>query len=233
MCPAPQSKTPERPVIQQEQDKWQRHQRGFAHQTKDEKNQDKEVSARGRSITARKTRIGPKSEHEEYAAEHVFPFGYPCDRSHMERVNRKQGRDQRTWPKRAGQSPQREKQENCRGGMQPDVRPMMSPWLKTVELAIQHVRQRGERMPVVGMHTGEGPPNSVRREARADPRILVNVFVVVVVDELVSQRLAKDNPHDRHEQETDETGENGIAPSTRGALLRRVLQFFSIAADAP
>ena len=71
--------------------------------------------------------------------------------------------------------------------MEQDIRPMMPPWLESVELTIQHVRQEGEGMPVIDGDSAEGPLNSISGEAAGDPRILVNVIIVIVVDELMSQ----------------------------------------------
>ena len=53
------------------------------------------------------------------------------------------------------------------------------------------------------MHMGEGPSNPLQAEAVRDPWILVNILIVVVVDELVPERLAEDNPDNCHKENTD------------------------------
>ena len=87
--------------------------------------------------------------------------------------------------------------------MQQHVRQMMSPRPETVEFAIQHVRNRGQRMPVVGMHMREGPLHPVESKAARDPWIFVHVLVIIVVDELVPEGLAEDDPDNSHKEETN------------------------------
>jgi len=53
-------------------------------------------------------------------------------------------------------------------------------------------------MPVVIIEMSERPSHSRNREALSNIRILVNVFVIVVIDEVVSERLPKHRPRDRY-----------------------------------
>src|SRR5436190_9224091 len=99
--------------------------------------------------------------------------------------------------------------------MQQHVRQMMSPGLETVKLTIQHVRNRGQRMPIGSMDMREGPLNSIETEAFRDPWILANVLIVVVVDELMPQCLAEDNPDNSHKENTDHAGNNPFPGSAR------------------
>ena len=75
--------------------------------------------------------------------------------------------------------------------MKQNVGQMMSPRLESVELAIQHVRDRGERVPVGRVNVDEGPLNIARTETVDYSWIGINVRTIVVVHELVAQRLAK------------------------------------------
>jgi hypothetical protein len=59
---------------------------------------------------------------------------------------------------------QREEQQDRRRGMKQNVGQMMAPRLEPVQLAIQHVRDRGERVPVGGVNMGEGPLNIARSD---------------------------------------------------------------------
>src|SRR2546423_1428995 len=90
---------------------------------------------------------------------------------------------------------------------------MMSPRLKPVELAIKHVRDGGNRVPVVGVHMGKGPANSAKAEAARDLRLIVDVNIIVVVQELVPDGLAKHNPHKNGKKNADCTGGRQIAGS--------------------
>jgi hypothetical protein len=51
-------------------------------------------------------------------------------------------------------------------------------------------------MPVASVTVSEGPRDTGNSQARGNRRIFVNVAVVVVVNELVPERLAEDQPGD-------------------------------------
>ena len=104
--------------------------------------------------------------------------------------------------------------------MQQHIRQMMSPWLETVKLTIQHVRNGGQRMPVVSVHMRESPLNPVQGETVHDPWIFGNVLIVVVVDELVPEGLAKDDPDNSHKENRDDASDEA-AVNTRRRLRRR------------
>src|SRR5438552_13205562 len=99
--------------------------------------------------------------------------------------------------------------------MQQDIRQMMSPRLETVELTIQHVRNGSQRMPVVRMHMGEGPLNPLEGETVRDPWILVYVLIVVVVDKLVPNGLAEDDPDNCHKDSADHAGNDPVTDRPR------------------
>src|SRR5205809_7098054 len=105
--------------------------------------------------------------------------------------------------------------------MQQDVRQLMSPWLESVKLTIQHVRNGGHRMPVVSMHMRESPVNPVNRETVRDSWILVDVLIVVIVDELVPKGLAEDDPDNSHKENTDDGSDNPLTGSARRRSRRR------------
>src|SRR5689334_2478919 len=81
---------------------------------------------------------------------------------------------------------------------------MMSPRLETIQLTIHHVRNGRNRVPVVGVHMGEGPSNSSETKAIGDPRIIVNILIIVVINELVPERLAKHNPDNTDKENADD-----------------------------
>jgi len=92
---------------------------------------------------------------------------------------------------------------------------MMSPRLETVKLTIQHVRNGGKRMPVVSMHMGEGPLNPLEGETVRDPWILVYVLIVIVVNELVPEGLAEDDPDNCHKENTDDASDDPLTIRAR------------------
>jgi len=194
--------TPERPVIQQQQNKRQCHERGFAHQTERKEKDRRDVPAPRRPgvllINADVKCIGPKDKHKEHATKDIFPFGYPRHGFRTKRVNSKYGRYERTGPTRSGQLLQRQKQEDRRCTMQQNVCQMMSARLEPVRLAIQHVRNRGEGVPVNSMRVGESPLDPLDRETGDYYGIIVNIVAVVVIYEPVPERLTEDDPHNRY-----------------------------------
>src|SRR5205814_5901876 len=54
------------------------------------------------------------------------------------------------------------------------------------ELAIEHVRQPGQRVPVGRLQGGEGPGHRLRVQTRLDVGVAEDVLVVVVVHEAVA-----------------------------------------------
>ena len=69
--------------------------------------------------------------------------------------------------------------------MEKDIGEVMPPWPRSVELAIQHVGQPGEGMPVVGVHRAESPLHSWPGEPCPDHGIFNDVREVIEGDEVV------------------------------------------------
>jgi hypothetical protein len=61
----------------------------------------------------------------------------------------------------------------------------MASGIQTIELAIQHVRNPGQRMPVRGIRVRKGPNHSRPREARLNMRICRDVCRVIEIDEIM------------------------------------------------
>jgi len=80
---------------------------------------------------------------------------------------------------------------------------MMRAWIQAEQLAIEHVRHRRERMPVLGMNMGEGPLDSGPRQPRAHVRIVEHVKRIVVINELVTECLPEHRPRKRDQKNTD------------------------------
>src|SRR3954471_5977140 len=118
-------------------------------------------------------------------------------------MDRKKRCYQRSRPERAGHLPEKEEQQDCVEGVDENAGEMMPPRIQTVELAIDHVRDPGEGMPVRRMEMGESPKNAFESQAARDLGVLRHVFEVVVVNEAVIQRLAKHDPGQNGERRTD------------------------------
>ena len=84
---------------------------------------------------------------------------------------------------------------------------MMSPGSEPVELTIQHVRDGGEWLPVAGAEMSEGPRHITKSKTASYSWIGIDVRTIIVVDELVVQRLAKRDPDDARKQNADDAGD--------------------------
>lgn len=84
--------------------------------------------------------------------------------------------------------------------MEENIYQMMRAWIQAEQLAIEHVRDRRQRMPVLGMHMGERPPNPAPAQPRADVRVIKHVKRIVVIDELMLKRLPKNRPRQRDQK---------------------------------
>ncbi len=82
---------------------------------------------------------------------------------------------------------------------------MMSSGLQPVQLAIQHVRHRGQGMPVPGMSMNmcECPGNAGDAQTARYLSIFIDVVWVIIVDEIVLEGVAKNNPGECREKDAD------------------------------
>ena len=87
--------------------------------------------------------------------------------------------------------------------MQQNVREMMAARLEIENLAIDHVRDERERMPVARLNIDERPGETVKRYPLRHQRVSVNVGLVVVVHEIVAERLAEDDPDERDDPDAN------------------------------
>ena len=76
-------------------------------------------------------------------------------------------------------------------------------------------------MPVRGMHTGERPDYSLDGQTARNRRILRHVRAVVIIDELMPKRLAKNEPNNHSEKETNANDNRPIARSGRDCFFCR------------
>ena len=130
--------------------------------------------------------------------------------STCKRMDGKQGRREGAGPEIAGHLPQDQKEENDAGGVQQDIGQVVSAGvIQSVELAIQHVGEPSERVPVGGMKVRKGPDDSLGSETACDLRIIIDIDLIVGVDELVPDRLAEDEGHGQQKERAD--GRNGVA----------------------
>jgi hypothetical protein len=78
--------------------------------------------------------------------------------------------------------------------VQENICEMVTAGFETEELAIDHVGNDRERVPIIGLGVDERLRQTMQTETGGNQRISVNVGLIVVVDEVVAERLTEDNP---------------------------------------
>ena len=114
-------------------------------------------------------------------------------------------------PEPAGHLPQHQEEEDRRRSVQQDIGQVMPACPATVTLPVEHVGQRGERVPVAGMEMSEGPDHGVGRPSPRDVAVIVNVEAIIVIDESIPERLAEDSGHGQYDATAD--GPRGAMPA--------------------
>jgi hypothetical protein len=77
---------------------------------------------------------------------------------------------------------------------------MMSPWLQPIDLAVRHVSDARERMPIIRMHMGEDPQHAAESQPMGNDWVRIDVFVIIVIDESVIDCPAKYEQHHQRER---------------------------------
>ena len=119
----------------------------------------------------------------------------------MERMQSEQGSDQAGTPGGTRhRSPDQEDEDGIES-MPEDVLPVHRAGAQPEELAIDHVRQRGEGMPIAGMGGREGPNERGGPEALVDHRLVLNIGVIIQIHETAAtnREVSHRNKDKQHE----------------------------------
>ena len=81
---------------------------------------------------------------------------------------------------------------------------MMPPWLHSKYLAVQHVRNPSERMPVAGLGSRESPADIIPGQAAQHMGIFSDINAIIVADEAIAKRREKRSRHENEQQKTNE-----------------------------
>jgi len=73
-----------------------------------------------------------------------------------------------------------------------EISEVMARWVRSEELAVQHVTKPGQRVPVTGVTGSEGPFDGFRRDTGLDIWVFGDVGVVVVTEKIMGADLVKD-----------------------------------------
>src|ERR1035437_7914236 len=84
--------------------------------------------------------------------------------------------------------------------MKENVGEVMAPGPQTEELAVQDMRQPGQRMPVGGVCAVKSPADALPRQAALDVTVFSDVKVVIIINEAVAQGREESAEHDQKEK---------------------------------
>ena len=118
----------------------------------------------------------------------------------------KQGSHKRARPKRSRHLSEHKKRERSES-MQDEICPVMPARIQAIEVAVCHVGDHGQRMPVTGHLVGQGPPQPGKGESLGYLAVLEDILWIIVVDELVLERLTKRHPDDSHQKNANNPDE--------------------------
>ena len=159
-------------------------------------------------------RVGPQRQQEEQAAEHVFPLGDPGDRLGPQGMEPEEDGHQQARPQRGSHPPQGQEEHEHVDGVDQDVREVVAPGMlqafRAEDLAVEHVREPGQRMPVVVFQAREGPGDRIPGQALGDVLVVVDVAVVVEIDE--AEILVQGRPEGQDGAEQQHRADGGQHP---------------------
>src|SRR6266404_2966958 len=118
-------------------------------------------------------------------------------------MNRKNGGNECAPPQRAGHLQQYQKQQDDCDGLQDNICKVMATCVGAPQLAVQHMRQSCQRMPIAGMLAAERVNSAGNGQPISDERIRVNVGIIIVVDEVVADSLPENEPRYYNEKNAD------------------------------
>src|SRR5438093_7088278 len=87
--------------------------------------------------------------------------------------------------------------------MQDNICKVMATGAGAPQLAVQHMRQSCQRMPITGMPAAERVNDAGKGQPTGDERIRVNVGIIVVVDKVVANSLPENEPRYCNEKNAD------------------------------
>src|SRR5207248_2740447 len=119
-------------------------------------------------------------------------------------MNGEEGSDKCASPRFSSQRVEGKKQHDGGKGVNDDAGKMMQARLYAEQLAIEHVRQGGDGMPVGGVKMSEGPCDVGEAEPAGHATGAINVIVIIVTDPIEARGLSEDNPDQRGKCEDDQ-----------------------------
>src|SRR6516225_1655246 len=108
----------------------------------------------------------------------------------------------------------------------------MASRTQSPQLAIQHVRNPGERMPVANVTVTEGPADFSSREPRTDVRVFGYVGFIVEIDEFMPENAGIDGKGDECQTEANKERAGSRLSLRRNWTTQGLRGGFASAGDA-
>ena len=127
----------------------------------------------------------------------------------MQRMQREQGSDKRATHRSVGELREHKEKKNGIGQMEGQADQVLRPRVRPKDLAVQHVREPGERMPITGVTAGKCPRNIFQIQAAQDVRIGSDIIRIIVINEIVPTHRQVNGEGKECEQQRDENWPGG------------------------
>ena len=200
--PPPAFRAAQRPEIQQQEQRGQRHQHGLRGQSQGEKHERQGVVFP--PSPARVTGVGQQRQAEEERAQHILALGDPGHRFDVQRMHHEEQGRPGARPERPRGRAQPPEQQDRVGEVQQQVRQVVTPGVQAVELGIEHQGEPRQRVPVGPLETGPRPMPALPRQAVGDVRVFKDVAGIVEADERKAEGLTVDRQTGRDQHEDDQ-----------------------------
>ena len=212
-----QLETRQRPVVEQQQGKRQRHQHRFGHQPEQKKKKHRDIATKRRTFGI--AGIPPQGQHPEKGAEHILSFGHPGHRFHVQGVQGEQSRHHGTAPETTGHPCQGRQQQQGIGDVQKKIRQVKSTRIQAEEFIVEQNGQPGQRRPVkrIAGGVGKGPDERVPVESLLHVTVFGDIEWIVEIDKVESPNPAEH----RQNRQCQQYGDHGRSLDVSGMNVAR------------
>src|SRR5215216_5347995 len=145
-------------------------------------------------------------QQEKERTQYIFALGNPSDGFDTKRVQRKQRSDGGASPMCLGKGPQQKEEQDDIGDVECQANEMMRAGAQAEELAVEHVGQPCERVPIARVSGCECPRYAIPGQAGLDVGIGGDVITIVVVYKVVVSDGPKENKGKQGEDDGDQAG---------------------------
>ena len=143
--------------------------------------------------------IGIQRRQEKEGAQNGLSFRNPGHRFHVDGMDGEKKGDDGGFIRSAGHPQQEKKQKQRIQNMDRQIHHEVVAGLQTEKLAVDHVGNPGERVPVGYAREGKSPPEVWQSQSCVDMGVFSDIFVIVKIEELVMSDLGIGKKGDRRD----------------------------------